>query len=46
MYVTTEGFLALGLPASDGFWTTPSLPWTQKLAFAGQPFQKDYAVDY
>ena len=46
MYVTTEGFLALGLPASDAFWTTPSLPWTQKLAFAGQPFQKDYAVDY
>lgn len=46
MYVTTEGFLALGLPASDGFWTTPSAPWTQKLAFAGQPFQKDYAVDY
>lgn len=46
MYITTEGFLALGLPASDGFWTAPSQPWTQKLAFAGQPFQKDYAVDY
>lgn len=46
MYVTTEGFLALGLPASDSYWTTPSQPWTQKLAFAGQPFQKDYAVDY
>lgn len=46
MYVTTEGFLALGLPASDSYWTAPSQPWTQKLAFAGQPFQKDYAVDY
>ena len=46
MYITAEGFLALGLPASDSFWTAPSQPWTQKLAFAGQPFQKDYAVDY
>lgn len=46
MYITTEGFLALGLPASDGFWTAPAQAWTQKLAFAGQPFQKDYAVDY
>jgi len=46
MYITTEGFLALGLPASDSFWTAPAQAWTQKLAFAGQPFQKDYAVDY
>jgi len=46
MYITAEGFLALGLPASDSFWTAPAQPWTQKLAFAGQPFQKDYAVDY
>ncbi|MDR7115030.1 DUF2264 domain-containing protein [Caulobacter sp. BE254] len=46
MYITAEGFLALGLPASDSFWTAPTQPWTQKLAFAGQPFQKDYAVDY
>lgn len=46
MYITAEGFLALGLPASDSFWTAPAQPWTQKLAFAGQPFQKDYAVDF
>ena len=46
MYITTEGLLALGLPASDSFWTSSPQPWTQKLAFAGQPFQKDYAVDY
>jgi hypothetical protein len=46
MYITAEGFLALGLPASDSFWTAPAQAWTQKLAFAGQPFQKDYAVDY
>jgi len=46
MYITAEGFLALGLPASDSFWTAPAQAWTQKLAFSGQPFQKDYAVDY
>ncbi|MBO9545910.1 DUF2264 domain-containing protein [Caulobacter sp.] len=46
MYITSEGFLALGLPANDSFWTTPAQPWTQKLAFSGQPFLKDYAVDY
>ena len=46
MYITTEGFLALGLPAADSFWTTPAQAWTQKLAFAGKPFNKDYAVDY
>jgi hypothetical protein len=46
MYVTTESFLALGLASDDNFWTTPAEPWTQKLAFAGKAFQKDYAVDF
>jgi hypothetical protein len=46
MYITTEGLLALGLPATDSFWTAPAQPWTQKLAFAGKAFPKDYAVDF
>jgi hypothetical protein len=46
MYITTEGFLALGLAPADSFWTAPAEPWTQKLAFAGQAFPKDYAVDF
>ncbi|GGZ44281.1 DUF2264 domain-containing protein [Asticcacaulis endophyticus] len=46
MYITSEGFLALGLPATDAFWTAPALDWTQKKAFAGAKFAKDYAVDY
>lgn len=46
MYITTEGFLALGLPATDSYWIAPAQPWTQKLAFAGRPFQKDYPVEY
>jgi hypothetical protein len=46
MYITSEGFLALGLPATDAFWTAAALDWTQKKAFAGAKFAKDYAVDY
>jgi hypothetical protein len=46
MYITSESFLALGLPATDSFWTSPAQDWTAKRAFANQPFKKDYAVDY
>ena len=46
MYITTNSFLHLGLPASDSFWTEAEKSWTQKLAFSGQPFKKDYPVDY
>lgn len=46
MYITSSSFLSLGLPATDSYWTAPSQDWTQKKAFAGQPFPKDYAVDY
>ena len=46
MYIASEGLLALGLPENDSFWTSPAQDWTQKKAFAGQPFKKDYPVDY
>jgi hypothetical protein len=46
MYIAAESLLALGLPASDSYWTAPALPWTSKKAFGGQPFPKDYYVDY
>lgn len=46
MYIASVGLLALGLPASDSFWTAPAQDWTQKKAFASQRFPKDYAVDY
>jgi hypothetical protein len=46
MYITSESFLALGLPATDSFWTSPAQDWTARRAFANQPFKKDYAVDY
>ncbi|MDV6332302.1 DUF2264 domain-containing protein [Asticcacaulis sp. 201] len=46
MYIVSESFLALGLPANDSYWTTPALPWTAKKAFANETFKKDYYVDY
>jgi len=46
MYIASESLLALGLPAGDTYWTSPALDWTQKKAFAGRRFPKDYAVGY
>ena len=46
MYITSNSFLALGLPASDDFWRAPAEAWTQKRAFSGEAFRKDYAVKY
>lgn len=46
MYITSTSFLALGLPEDDSYWTAPAEDWTQKKAFAGAPFPKDYPVDY
>jgi hypothetical protein len=46
MYITSLGFLPLGLPAGHSFWTDPFTEWTSRKAWSGQPFQKDYAVDY
>ncbi|MDL2353765.1 MAG: DUF2264 domain-containing protein [Pseudomonadota bacterium] len=46
MYIASASFLALGLPATDTYWTAPALDWTQKKAFAGARFPKDYPVTY
>jgi hypothetical protein len=46
MYLASLSLLALGLPASDPYWTAPPLPWTSKSAFAGEHFAKDYYVEY
>jgi hypothetical protein len=46
MYLTSLAFLPLGLSATDKFWTDPFTDWTQRKAWGGQPFAKDYAVDY
>jgi len=46
MYIASAGLLALGLPATDSFWMAPAQDWTQKKAFGGAPFAKDYPVNY
>jgi hypothetical protein len=46
LYMATLGFLPLGLPADHKFWTDPATDWTSKKAWSGQPFKKDYHVDY
>jgi hypothetical protein len=46
LYVTSLVFLALGLPADHKFWSAPFTEWTQRKAWSGKPFAKDYAVDY
>jgi hypothetical protein len=46
LYMATLGFLPLGLPADNTFWTSPSLDWTSKKAWSSQPIKKDYKVEY
>ncbi|MBK6827820.1 MAG: DUF2264 domain-containing protein [Chitinophagaceae bacterium] len=46
LYITSMVFWALGLPATDPFWSDPSAEWTQRKAWAGKPFPKDYAVNF
>ena len=46
LYLATLGFLPLGLPASDPFWSVPTEDWTSKKAWSSQPFKKDYKVEY
>lgn len=46
LYMATLGFLTLGLPADNKFWTDPAADWTSKKAWTSQPFKKDYHVEY
>lgn len=41
LYLTSVGFLPLGLPADHSFWTSDSQDWTSKKAWSGQSFLKD-----
>lgn len=46
MYITSESFLALGLASDDSYWNSTAQDWTQKKAFGGEGFPKNYAVTY
>ena len=42
LYMTSLGFLPLGLPATHPFWTDAADDWTSKKAWGGEPFPKDH----
>ena len=42
LYITSLGFLPLGLPATHPFWTDAPLPTTRQKAWNGEPFPKDH----
>jgi hypothetical protein len=44
LYITSEVFLPLGLPADHSFWTSPAQDWTTKKAWGGADFSKDHAI--
>jgi hypothetical protein len=44
LYLTSEVFLPLGLPANHPFWTSPAQDWTAKKAWNGADFPKDHAI--
>lgn len=43
LYLCSEAFLVLGLPATDSFWSNPYQPWTQKKIWSGQEIPIDHA---
>ena len=42
LYLTSQAFLPLGLPANHPFWTEAAQPTTQEKAWGSQPFPKDH----
>lgn len=46
LYLCSVGFLPLGLPANDEFWTSPAADWTGKKAWSGELYPEDHAVSF
>jgi len=44
LYHCTAGFLPLGLPATDEFWTCGPSDWTSQRAWSGQDIGTDHAI--
>lgn len=44
LYLCTTGFLPLGLPADDSFWTAPAMPWTSVRIWSGEQLPADRAL--
>lgn len=46
VYFCCTVFLALGLDASDAFWTSESAEWTSLQAWKGEQIPKDQSIDF
>ncbi len=44
LYLTSEGFLPLGLPPEAPFWSAAAEPWTNKKVFGGTDLERDGAL--
>jgi hypothetical protein len=45
LYLCSEVFLVLGLPATDPFWQNPDADWTAKKAWKGEAIPIDHAIE-
>lgn len=45
LYLCTTGFLPLGLPHNEVFWSGPSLDWTQRRLQMGENLSADHALN-
>ncbi|MGN6343403.1 MAG: DUF2264 domain-containing protein [Ginsengibacter sp.] len=46
LYLCSEAFLMLGLPAENIFWQGKDEPWTSKKIWSGQNTKRDHAIEY
>jgi len=44
LYLCMAGFLPLGLPATDSFWTAPYTEWTNLKAWNGKDVKADHSI--
>ena len=44
LYLCSEAFIMLGLPASEPFWQGKDLPWTQQKIWRGEDVPTDHAL--
>lgn len=45
LYMASLGFLTLGLPADNKFWSDPPAQWTSQKAWSGQPLVRDHRIE-
>jgi hypothetical protein len=45
LYLCSEVFLVLGLPATDPFWQNPDADWTARKAWKGEAIPIDHAIE-